>query len=267
MQKLCSATLAANRARRPWISWGRSRQRLVGRGGRAETEAGYDPCGICGGEQREAFVPSYGVGPADVGLSCEPSMSPALGVPGGHRRAVQSLVRTSWGLHHSNQMQDESLDEVGVGAYRAVELRTVGQGGEGIAQLGVGVAIEVSLAVETAPTGKDSQGNDLAAGEGGFWTGPSFWRLRVAEVVYDNVKCGEEGVHIEHGSVPFPWGSGGKPTLASGHLPLKFSPCNSHQAFKRPETRFHTIASRSPARGLWALAQTSGPYLLRWEQQ
>jgi hypothetical protein len=102
-------------------------------------------------------------------------------------------------------MQDESLDEVGVGAYRAVELRTVGQGGEGIAQFGVGVAIEVSLAVETASTGKVGQGNDLAPGEGGFWTGALLWRLRVAEVVDHNVEYGEEGVHIEHKeSVPFP---------------------------------------------------------------
>jgi hypothetical protein len=60
-------------------------------------------------------------------------------------------------------MQHESLDEVGVGAYQAVELRAIGQGGKGIAQFGVGVAIKVPLAVETAPTGEDGQGNDLAA--------------------------------------------------------------------------------------------------------
>ena len=54
-----------------------------------------------------------------------------------------------------------------------------------------------------------------------------------AEVVNDDVKCGEEGVHVEHEeSVPFPVGSGGKPTLRRGHLPLKYPPYNSHQAFK-----------------------------------
>jgi hypothetical protein len=68
-------------------------------------------------------------------------------------------------------MQDESLDEVDVGAYQAVELRAIGKGGEGIPQFGVGVAIEVPLAVETAPTGKDGQGKHLAAGEGCFETG------------------------------------------------------------------------------------------------
>src|SRR5215216_4861860 len=40
-------------------------------------------------------------------------------------------------------------------------------------------------------------------------------------------------VHIEHvKSAPFPSGLVGKPTLMCGHLPLKSSPCNSHQAFK-----------------------------------
>jgi hypothetical protein len=53
----------------------------------------------------------------------------------------------------------------------------------------------------------------------------------VAEVIDDDVECGEEGVHIEHGLVPFPTGLGGKPTLRRGHLPLKSLPPNSHQAF------------------------------------
>jgi len=47
-------------------------QRLVGGGGRAETEASDHPCRIYRGEQREALVPSYAVGPSDVSLSCEP---------------------------------------------------------------------------------------------------------------------------------------------------------------------------------------------------
>jgi hypothetical protein len=94
------------------------------------------------------------------------------------------------------------------------------------------VAVEVALAAEAAPPGKDSQGNDLAIGEGSFRAGSLFRRLGVAEVVDHDVECSEEGVHIEHGSVPFPSGSGGKPTLVRGHLPHKFSVDNSHQAFK-----------------------------------
>jgi hypothetical protein len=63
----------------------------------------------------------------------------------------------------------------------------------------------------------------------------------LAEVVDRNVKCSEEGVHIEHeGSVPFPSGLGGKPTLECGHLPLKFRTGNSHQAFKG-----HGLVSRA----------------------
>ena len=80
--------------------------------------------------------------------------------------------------------------------------------------------------------------------------GFSFWRVGLAEVVDRNVEYSEEGVHIEHeGSVPFPSGLGGKPTLECGHLPLKFRTGNSHQAFKRASsscwTRTRAIACPS----------------------
>ena len=61
----------------------------------------------------------------------------------------------SWVREKARQVQGESLDAFCAGAHQAVELRAVRQGREGIPQLGVGVAVEVSLAVETAPTGKD----------------------------------------------------------------------------------------------------------------
>jgi hypothetical protein len=98
--------------------------------------------------------------------------------------------------------------------------------------VGCGVAIEVPLAGEPAPTREYGQGYDLAFGEGGIGTGSPSWWLGVAKVVDHNVKCGEEGVHIDHEeSVPFPSGSGSKPTLVCGHLPFKPSIDNSHQAF------------------------------------
>src|SRR5688572_33432889 len=69
--------------------------------------------------------------------------------------------------------------------------------------------------------------------------------MGVAELIDRNVKCGEEGVHVNHEeSVPFPSGSGSKPTLKGGHLPLKFPTGNSHQAFKG-EKHAHDFA---PAR-------------------
>ncbi len=66
----------------------------------------------------------------------------------------------------------------------------VGEGREGIPQIRVGLTVEVPLAIETAPTGRDGQGKHLALGEGGFGNGPSSWQLGVAEVVGDDVKCG-----------------------------------------------------------------------------
>ncbi len=60
--------------------------------------------------------------------------------------------------------------------------------------------------------------------------------MGVAEVVDHNVKRGEEGVHAEHEeSVPFLSGLGSKPTLRGGHLPLKSSTDNSHQALTKNE--------------------------------
>src|SRR5215208_2548513 len=151
-------------------------------------------------------------------------------------------------------MQGESLDELGTGAHTAVELRAVGQGREGVPQVNGGVAEEVPFAGETAPTRKDGEGDDLTCGEGRLRTGLTFWRAGLAKVVDRNVKCGEEGVHVNHEeSAPFPSGSGGKLTLERGHLPLKSSPCNSHQAFKalspqsvgrRPAQDDHLMACR-----------------------
>ena len=131
-------------------------------------------------------------------------------------------------------MQDDLLDESRTGAHEAVELGASWQCGEGVEQVGFGVAVEVPLAGEPRPPGEDGQGYDLAFGEGGIGSGPLFRPTGVAEVIGDDVECGEEGVHIDHEeSVPFPWGSGSKPTLMGGHLPLKFPTGNSHQAFKR----------------------------------
>jgi hypothetical protein len=130
-------------------------------------------------------------------------------------------------------VQDDLLDESRTGAHEAVELGTSQQCGEGAEQVGLGVAVEVPLAGEPGPPGEDGQGYDLAFGEGGIWFGPLIRPTGLAEVVGDDVECGEEGVHVDHeSSVPFPKGLVGKPTLVRGHLSLKSSTGNSHQAFK-----------------------------------
>jgi hypothetical protein len=107
---------------------------LVGGTGGPKAEPGDDPGGVCGGEQAKALVPSEAVGPSDVGVARKPSMPSTLTVPDGHRRAVQCLIGALSYLQKGRQMQDESLDELCVGAYAAVELGAVWQGGEGRAQ-------------------------------------------------------------------------------------------------------------------------------------
>jgi len=52
-------------------------------------------------------------------------------------------------------VQGYGLDELYVGACQAVELRAVGQGRESITQVSLGVAVEVPLAGESVPTGKE----------------------------------------------------------------------------------------------------------------
>src|SRR5918995_674728 len=217
---------------------------LVGGRGGSKAENRDDSRGICSGEQRKAFVPSQAVGPSDVGLSSKPSMSSAFTVSGGHRRAVQRLVRALSHLKKSYQVQEESLHELRVRAHQPIELGTLGKGGEGICEVGLGVAVEVPLAGEPRPAGEEGEGDDLARTERCVWSWLPFWCVGLAEVVDRNVKCSEEGVHIEHeGSVPFPSGLGGKPTLECGHLPLKFRTGNSHQAFKG-----HGLVSRASGR-------------------
>src|SRR5215203_481437 len=99
--------------------------------------------------------------------------------------------------------------------------------------MSLGIAVEVPFAGESRPPAEDREGDDLASTQGGIRTySAPFGLMRVAKVVNHDVKCGKEGVHIDHrSSVPFPSGSVSKPTLVHGHLPLKSSTGNSHQAF------------------------------------
>lgn len=211
-------------------------QRLIAGGGACEAEARDDyALWAYGHEQLEALVPPQAVGPPDVRVSGKPPRSPALGVPNDHRRAVECFEGASAELHHPRQIQGELLDELRVRTHEAVELGTVGQGGEGSAQeVGVSVAIGIPLAGEPGEAGEDGEGYDLAGAEGGVGSGASvLCATRLVEVVRSEVECSEEGVHVEHErSVPFPPGSGSKPTLERGHFPLKFRSDNSHQAFK-----------------------------------
>jgi hypothetical protein len=74
-------------------------------------------------------------------------------------------------------------------AHEAVELGTVREGRECSSEMGLGVAVEVSFAGESAPTGEDREGDDLALAQGGWWSGASlFGSMRVAKIVDDDVK-------------------------------------------------------------------------------
>src|SRR5215217_2884838 len=206
----------------------------IGGGGTPETETRYCPGGLYSGKQGEALVPPYAVGPADVGLSGEPAMPAALGVPDGHSRAIECLIGRSLTLQHLPQFHSDLLDVLSIESHEPVELGTVWKGRECCSQMCLGVAVEVPFAGEPRPPSEDREGDDLTTTEGGIRTGSaSYGSMRLAKIVDHDVKCGEEGVHVNHEeSVPFPSGLVSKPTLVRGHLPLKSSRDNSHQAFK-----------------------------------
>ena len=67
-------------------------QRLILCGSRGETKTGDRPCWVDSDEQAKPLVASQAVGPADVGVTGQPSLASSLRIPNGHRRGVQSLV-------------------------------------------------------------------------------------------------------------------------------------------------------------------------------
>jgi hypothetical protein len=59
----------------------------------------------------------------------------------------------------------------------------------------LGAAVEVPFAGEPRPPSEDGEGDDFALGEGGSRSGASLLGgVRLAEVIHDDVKYGEEGV-------------------------------------------------------------------------
>jgi hypothetical protein len=54
-------------------------------------------------------------------------------------------------------VQGHLLGETHAGAPQPIELRAIGQGGEGLAQAILGVAVEVSFAREAVPPGKTAR--------------------------------------------------------------------------------------------------------------
>ena len=143
--------------------------------------------------------PSYHPRLLDHPMSARPASHPSprrlASLNKGHRRAVESLVWASVGLHRVRQMQGYLLDEAQAVAHQSVELRAVGQRREGTDQTGACIAVEVPLAREACPSGEDGEGEYLAGAQGCLWSGVLFLlRTGLAELIDHNVECGEEGV-------------------------------------------------------------------------
>ena len=71
-------------------------------------------------------------------------------------------------------MQGNLLNETHTRAHQPIELRAIGQGGEGVVQAPSSVAVEVAFAADAAPPSEDGQGDYLALREGSFGAGSLF---------------------------------------------------------------------------------------------
>jgi hypothetical protein len=209
-------------------------QWLIFRGSRGETETYYDACGVNSDEQARSLISSQTIAPSDDGLTGKLSLASSLGISDGYGPAVQGLIGTVFTLYRCGQMQGYLLDEPHLGAHQPIELRAVGRGGKSALQMARCIVAKVPLTAEAPPPGEDGEGDHFAGIERGIGPiKPLFLRAGLAEVVDHNVECSEESVYVDHEPVPFPSGSVSKPTLVCGHLPLKSSTDDSHQALKR----------------------------------
>jgi hypothetical protein len=168
-------------------------------GGRSGTEAKTrdDACGICGHEQTETH--RYHPRLLDHPISARPASHPSprrfASLKGASPSCGELGMGISVGLHHVRQLQGYLLDEAQAVTHQPVELRAVGQRGEGTDQTGACIAVEIPLAREACPSGEDGEGEDLAGAQGCIWSGALFlMRAGLAEVVHHNVEYGEEGV-------------------------------------------------------------------------
>ena len=118
-------------------------------------------------------------------------MSATLCVANGHCRGVQGLVGTLAIPRHLRQMQGHLLDVVGIEAHQPIELGAVGQGRECLSKIAASKAVKVPFARESRPPGEDGQGDDLTFTQGGLGTRPPRGWVSLAEVVCDDVECGE----------------------------------------------------------------------------
>src|SRR5215211_5578843 len=139
--------------------------------GRAKAKAGNHPSRMDRHEQVEAFVPAEAVAPADIGPARQPAGAPALGISRRHRRAIQGFIEPVAARQEVHQVQEARDTGPVVTAQPAIELRPLGQGRKGGAQVLLGVAVERPFASEAGPLPKEGQRDHLAAAE----RGPRTW--------------------------------------------------------------------------------------------
>jgi hypothetical protein len=96
-------------------------------------------------------------------------------------------------------MAKKSNDSLIVPPHQAVELASVGQGGEGWTKVTTGIAIETALTGKPVPMAEDRQSYHLTARQRTPGAGDPLWEpLVMAKIIRHNIKCGQEGVDVHH---------------------------------------------------------------------
>jgi hypothetical protein len=164
-------------------------QCLVFGTGWGKAEASDDSLGVDREQHMEPFIPAQAVAPANIRLTGQPTSTPALGISGGNPSAIQSLVGSFLSLERSHQKMKESDDGLIMPPHQAVELASVGQGGESRAQVFIGVAVEAPFAGEMVSLAEESQGNHFTPRQGSPRARDLLWgQLVFAEIISHNIK-------------------------------------------------------------------------------
>ena len=102
-------------------------------------------------------------------------------------------------LEQLYQMPEEGDHGGVVPPHEAVELAPMGQRWKRRTQMLAGVAVEVPLTAEAFPLTEKCQGDHLTLGQGGPGAWDTLWsQLAFAEIIGHHVKCGQEGVGVDH---------------------------------------------------------------------
>jgi hypothetical protein len=156
------------------------------------------------GQQMKAIIPAQAVREAGGGDAVEPARTDTFVVAHCHAHTVEQFIGLASTAQACNQCLADRDNRVVGGAPRASELRAIGQVWEGRAQGALSKASKHPLAGKAFRLRKHGQGHDFTLAELALRPGMTRTKWQVLDSIVDkHVHCGQKGVQIQHGYVPF----------------------------------------------------------------